>query len=96
MSGWICGQLHEHHSKALLTHLVFLHHPLYPVVDFASVMGHGEVWLLAELVPADVGVITELLLQTNPERLCIGGSIKTTLLQGRYGKSWKHSLAMDI
>lgn len=43
-------------------HLVFLHHALDLVVDFASVMGHGEVWLLAELIPADVSVITEILL----------------------------------
>lgn len=49
-------------QKALFAHLVFLHHPLYLVVDFASVMGHGEVWHLAELVPADVGVLTEFFL----------------------------------
>lgn len=80
MRGWICGQLSEHNLKALPAHLVFLHHPLYLVVDFASIMGHSEVWLLAELVPADVGVITELLLQTNPQCFCVRGSIKTTLL----------------
>lgn len=70
MSGWIGGGS-EHNLKVVSysTHLVFLHHPLYLVVDFASVMGHSEVWLLAELVPADVGIITELLLQTNPECL---------------------------
>lgn len=68
-------------SKALLTHLVLLDHPLYLVLDFASVMSHREVRLMAELVPADVGVFTELLLQTDPECLCIRGSIKTTLLQ---------------
>lgn len=68
-------------SKALHTHLVLFDHPLYLVLDFASVMSHREVRLMAELVPADVGVFTELLLQTNPECLCIRGSIKTTLLQ---------------
>lgn len=62
------------------THLVFLHHPLYLVVDFASVVGHSKVRLLAELVPADVGVFPELLLQTNPQRLCVRDSIKSTLL----------------
>ena len=69
--GRICGQLSEHILKAVLTHLVLLHHPLYLVVDFAGVMGHSEVGLLAELVPADVGVVAELLLQTNPECLRI-------------------------
>lgn len=49
-------------QKALLAHLVLLHHPLYLVGDFASVMGHGEMWHLAELVPADVGVLTEFFL----------------------------------
>lgn len=43
-------------------------------------MGHSKAWLLAQLVPADVGVVTELLLQANPEGLCIRGSIQTTLL----------------
>lgn len=43
-------------------YLVFLHHALYDVADFASIMGHSEVWHFAELVPADVGIITELLL----------------------------------
>lgn len=52
-------------------YLVFLYHALYLVVDFASVMGHSEVWHLAELVPADVDIITELLLQTNLKRLGI-------------------------
>ena len=43
--------------------------------------------LRAELVPADVGVIAELLLQTSPERLCVRGSIETTLLKDRFVKS---------
>lgn len=80
ISGWLCGQPPQHNVKAFLTHLVFLHNPLYPVVDFASIMGHSEVRLLAELVPADVAVITELLLHTNPQCLCVWGSIETTLL----------------
>lgn len=47
-------------------------------------MGHSEVRQLAELVPADVGIITELLLQTNPECLRVRGSVKTTLLQDKH------------
>lgn len=54
-----------------LLYLVFLYHALYLVADFTSVMGHCEVRHLAELVPADVGIITELLLQTNPQGLCV-------------------------
>ena len=53
------------------THLVFLHHPLDLVGDLASVMGHSEVRLFAELVPADVGIIAELLLQTHLHCLCV-------------------------
>lgn len=45
-------------------------------------MGHGEVGLPAEPVPADVGVTAQLLLQADPEGLCIRGPVQTTLLQG--------------
>lgn len=69
MSGWRRGELSERFLCG--THLVFLHHSLYLVVDFAGVMGHSEVWHLAELVPADVGINTELLLQTSHEGLCV-------------------------
>lgn len=72
----------QHERSGSSTHLVFLHHFLDLVADSTGVMGHGEVWLPAEPVPADVGVITELLLQANPESLCIRGSIQTTLLRG--------------
>lgn len=64
-----------------LHNLVLLHHPLYLVVDLASVVGHGEVRLLTELVPAYVGVLAELLLQTNPKCLWFRGPIETTFLQ---------------
>lgn len=50
-------------------HLVFLHHALYLVDHFAGVMRHSEVRHLAELVPADVDVVTQLLFQANPEHL---------------------------
>lgn len=46
-------------------------------------MGHGEAGLPAEPVPADAGVIAELLLQAKPQSLCIRGSIQTTLLGGK-------------
>ncbi len=71
MTGWVCGKLTQRYLKAFVTHLVLLHHALYLVADFASVMGHSEVRLLAEFVKADVGVIAELLLQTNPKCLRI-------------------------
>lgn len=64
-----------------LHNLVLLHHPLYLVVDLASVVGHGEVRLLTELVPAYVGVLAELLLQANPKCLWFRGPIETTFLQ---------------
>lgn len=70
MSGRMCGRLLWTQFKSS-AYLVFLHHALYLVVDLASVMSHSEVRHLAELVPADVGVITELLLQTNPQHFCI-------------------------
>lgn len=62
------------------THLVLLHHPLYLVVDLASIVGYGEVRLLTELVPAYVGVLAEILLQANPKCLWFGGPIETTFL----------------
>lgn len=61
--------------------LVLLHHPLYMVVDLASVVGHSEVGLLTELVPAYVGVLAELLLQAKPKCLWLGDPIETTFLQ---------------
>lgn len=68
-------------GAVLTTHLVLLHHSLYLVVDLASIVGHSKVWLLAELVPAYVGVLAELLLQTNPKCPWFGGPIETTLLR---------------
>lgn len=70
----MCGRVN-------FSHLVLLHHAFYLVHDFASVVGHGEVWHLPELVPADVRVAAELLLQANLECLCLRGSIETTLLR---------------
>lgn len=66
-----------------MSYLVFLHHALYLVVNFACIMGHSEVWHLAEPVPADVGITAKLLLQTNPQTCSIRSSVETTLLYNK-------------
>lgn len=89
----------SHVCVLLPTYLVLLHHSLDLVVDLASVVGYGEVRLLTELVPAYIGVLAEILLQTNPKCPRFRGPIETTFLQkiGKLGKrkilqAWLKSL----
>lgn len=63
------------------THLVLIHHPLYLVVDLASIVGDSEVRLLTEFVPTYVWVLAEILLQTNSKCLWFRGPIQTSFLQ---------------
>jgi hypothetical protein len=67
------------------TYLVLLHHAFYLVGDFASIVSHSEVGLLAELVPAHTAVVRQLFLQTNPELLGVGGSVEKAFLNGWMG-----------
>lgn len=55
---FILDQLHIHVRNHLYSlYLVLLHHALDLVADFACVVGHSEMGLFAEFVPAEVGII---------------------------------------
>lgn len=76
---YVCNYLYS-------LYLVLLHHALDLVADFACVVGHSEMGIFAEFVPAEVGIIRQLLLQTHAKLLRIRCSVQTTLLKDRQTK----------
>lgn len=63
--------------SSVLTYLVLLHHAFNLIADLPSIVGHDEMGLLAELVPAHSVIARQLLLQARHDLLGVRGSVQS-------------------